>query len=699
VTWITSCILALVPLVYWSNLRDYTLPPKLLVFQVGLMVLYAYWIKWGPRSISLTSAGLPALAYLIANIVSLHTAYDPVAGLLEITRVLSGLLLFIALANLLSPSQLPGLLRVWLVTTVVISALGIVQHLGFRPFHMPSAGFPSATLGFRNIAAMYLIQSLPFAVAFLAISKTRRDRILSGIALSAMTVFLVYTRTRGAWVGLLVAIYSSVGLWTLGSLHRNRRTLYLCLFLLNPALLGGILGAPVLIGMELPFKNATWVVISISLCAWLWLTISHQMKIRTIPVDAKRIGLILGIAVITIFLALLPTRLPKIGPQSVDEKKADLSAAVSSLFSEDGGRGRKTMWRHTVSMFSESPVFGVGPGNWSVHYPRFDRGDRVTFGAAPERPHNDLLWILSETGLPGLLCYLWLAISVLRRAWGLLQSHSERVRWLAAACLTGLLAITIHSLFSFPKERITPTVFFWVAVGLLYVLEPRQKSSNRKKNLRPVLVVAVILISLQILFTIKVVGFEHEMKHAVSAERRTDWKGVAGATEKALMFGAFHPEVVHLRGYALNQIGEFESSRGLYTEALHRRPYDIQMLNGMAIACQNLGLDEEAIAHYLRALDTIPDLADVCFNLAGLYARMGNLDEAIQTFLRTIELRSNDAQSYYALGELFSRTNRTGDAIQAYKAFIHHWNGDPRYNDIARNRIKQLSSENPQQDH
>ena len=356
------------------------------------------------------------------------------------------------------------------------------------------------------------------------------------------------------------------------------------------------------------------------------------------------------------------------------------------------------MWRHTISMFAESPVFGVGSGNWSVHYPRIDRGDRVTFGAAPERPHNDLLWILSETGLPGLLCYLWLGVSILRRAWGLLQSRSERVRWLAAACLTSLLAITIHSLFSFPKERITPTVFFWVGVGLLYVLEPEQESRNNEKYLRPLLFAAVILVSLQVLFTIQVWGFEHAMKQAVSAERKTDWKGVAEATEEALGFGTFHPEVVHLRGYALNQIGEFETSHELYVEALHRGPYDIQMLNGMAIASQNLGLDEEAIALYRRALDTIPDLADVCFNLAGLYARMGRLDDAIRTFLRTIELRSNDAQSYYALGELFFRTNRTGDAIQAYKAFIHHWDGDPRYHNIARNRIEQLSSKHSQQD-
>jgi tetratricopeptide (TPR) repeat protein len=682
-----------VPLAYWSSLRDYTLPPKLLVLQVALAVLYAYWATKGPRSISLTSAGLPAIAYLAANIVSLSAASHPVASLLDITRILSGVLLFLALANLIKPSQLTGLLRVWMGTALFVSVVGIVQHLGFRPFNLPSAGFPSATLGFRNIAAMYLIQSIPFAVAFLATSQKRVDRILGGTTLAALTVFLIYTRTRGAWVGIFLATYAIAGLWTLRSLPPSRQPLYAGLFLLNPILAGLVLGFPYLLGEDLPYGYGFGAAAFTSILFWLWLTGSRIWSVSSQQLDLRRVGLILSAVGVVTAMSLLPTRLPKIGPQSVDEKKADLSTAVSSLLSREGGRGRNTMWRHTISMFSEAPILGVGAGNWSVHYPRFDKGDRVTFGAAPERPHNDLLWILSETGILGILCYLWLAISVLWKAWGLLTANATRVRWFSAACLTSLLAITGHSLFSFPKERVTPTVIFWSCIGLLYILDPNDRSRVWKpKKWSLMMGASMVLLATQLYLTSRIVMFETAMNRAVVSERSSDWNAVAEATGEALESGPFHAEAVHLRGYALNQTGRFEASRQMYTRALNRRPYDIQMLNGIAIACQNLGLNDEAIGYYRRALDTVPDLADVCFNLAGLYARIGRLNDAIQTFRRTIELRSNDAQSYYALGELFTRTDRVRDAVSAYKAFIHYWKGDPKYAQIARTRIAELAS-------
>jgi len=692
-----SGILAFVPLIYWSHLRDYTLPPKLLIWQAAVAALYVYWAWQGPRWIRLTSAGPPAISFLAASLISLYAANHTVAGLVDITKLLSGVMLFIALSNLTNPSQLTGILRVWVGTALVVSTAGIVQHLGYRPFDIPSAGFPSATLGFRNIAAMYLIQSIPFSVAFLAISRHREDRILGGTALAALIVFLAYTRTRGAWVGLILASYVTVGLWTLKSLGKTNRTVYVALMFFNPILTGILLGLPYLLGQDLPFKQGFAAIATASTLAWLWLTVSNLWSTYSPQLNLQRLGLFLVAAAIIAVLSLLPTRLPKIGPQSIDEKKSSLSTAISSLVSKDSGRGRGTMWLHTIGMFADAPIFGVGAGNWSVHYPRFDRGDRVTFGAAPERPHNDLLWILSETGILGIVCYLWLALSVLGKVWCHLNSESSSTRCISAACLASLLAITIHSLFSFPKERVTPTVIFWVCVGILYTLDSGSRPGlDHGPRWRYAMGLAIILIGLQLCLTWRIVDFEYKMKQAIIAERASDWNAVAEATGHALESGPFHMEAVHLRGYALNQVGSFEASKALYTDALRRRPFDIQMLNGMAIACQNLGLNDEAITYFRRALDTVPDLADVWFNLARLYARIGKLDEAIETFLHTTELRPNDAQSYYALGELFSRTNRIRDAVNAYKAFIQHWKGDPRFARIARSRINELSPGNSQ---
>ena len=77
---------------------------------------------------------------------------------------------------------------------------------------------------------------------------------------------------------------------------------------------------------------------------------------------------------------------------------------------------RKALWENTYKMFKENPVAGVGAGNWRINFGNYTlRGyDNWQAGLRiPDRPHNDFLWVLAETGLIGffftssfLLCWL-----------------------------------------------------------------------------------------------------------------------------------------------------------------------------------------------------------------------------------------------------------------------------------------------------
>ena len=665
--WALTALVVLVPLVYWEGLRDYTLTPKLLILQGVLVLVFTAWLVSGSRNFHLPPLGLPALCYLLANAASLLYATDRTAGLLEGTKILSGFLLFLAVANRLQPHQIPRILKAGTLTGIAVSLIGIAEYLGWRPLNIPSAGLPSATLGFRNLAAMYLIQNLPLSLALFAVARSRTWIWTAALAAALMSVFLVYTRTRGAWIGLVGS-----ALVTLILLIATRSERNLSVF-----------------------------------------------KSRRIPAASA-----LALAAV---LALLPLGLPKVGPQSIDEKKTGVGTALTSIAQTGGDRGRLIMWKHTLEMVAEHPLLGDGLGNWAVHYPRYDRGDRVTFYGAPERPHNDLLWILSELGLPGFLCYLWLGIAILQTAWKRLQSPDNPTRWIAAACLAGLLAITGHSLFSFPRERIPPTLFFWLSVGLLSSLDrSRPRMAVGAIPARAVVGLSLCLALLQLAFTCRLADFAAHMHRAVLAERKNDWQGVAVETEAALKAGAFHSEAVHLRGYALNALGSFSDSRKLYTSALQRRPHDIQMLNGMAIAAQNLRAFDDARAHYLRALDLVPDLLDIRYNLAGLYLAMGRPEPAAaeygtvlnregdspdllhrfatasalagrapvaaEAYRRAIQLPVA-ADLHLQLAEGLYRQHRRPEALLLfYETFLQHWKGDPRYAEVARNRIAELAS-------
>jgi len=69
---------------------------------------------------------------------------------------------------------------------------------------------------------------------------------------------------------------------------------------------------------------------------------------------------------------------------------------------------RIELWKKTCHIIKEKPVFGGGMASWKINILKqgnknLRSADLVTFY---QRPHNDYLWIASETGIIGLFIYL-----------------------------------------------------------------------------------------------------------------------------------------------------------------------------------------------------------------------------------------------------------------------------------------------------
>ncbi|MBT3602067.1 MAG: hypothetical protein HN521_03280, partial [Candidatus Latescibacteria bacterium] len=524
------------------------------------------------------------------------------AALIENTKYLTGFIFFVTIANHLRPQNISHLLTASTATGLFISILVISDFLGYRLINIPSAGLPSATLGYRNIAAMYLIQVLPFAMVLFALAKTRYVTLCSGIAIPLMGACIIYTRTRGAWLGLAIALLL-VGFWAYWPARQKT---------------------------ERVFHKPKWQVIAI--CALL------------------------------ITLAFLPSGLAKQGPQSIDEKKTTVTTAINSILQKGGDRGRLRTWRNTLQMIQERPTLGVGLGNWSVYYPHYDQGELVTFQVSPERPHNTLLALFSEIGFIGLICFLWFWVATVKMGYQLIQSSDCSRRWIAAAGLTSFIAITIHSMFSFPFERATPTVFFWLIPGLFVVLQNQTRLHSARSTFSiPAFLLFIVIV--QLTFTYQLMQFETHMYRAVTAERAANWTRVVTETKSALFYGTFHPEAVHLHGYALNALGNYNDSKEHYQKAVTKRPYDVQILNGLAIAAQNLNDTQTAKTRYRQIL-TIVNSSDIHYNLAGLFLQTGHPDSAITAYQQVIQMEGPSLDLYYHLTQAYLFNKQVTQATQ-----------------------------------
>jgi O-antigen ligase len=84
---------------------------------------------------------------------------------------------------------------------------------------------------------------------------------------------------------------------------------------------------------------------------------------------------------------------------------------------------RLRLWQMGLRMYAESPVLGVGPGNYRAEYLRYDPskgGDirRVLL------PHSIYIQALSELGTLGFLAFVWVAI----KAWRMNVATARRVQ-------------------------------------------------------------------------------------------------------------------------------------------------------------------------------------------------------------------------------------------------------------------------------
>lgn len=82
-----------------------------------------------------------------------------------------------------------------------------------------------------------------------------------------------------------------------------------------------------------------------------------------------------------------------------------------------GGSGRTNMWGYALRFWSESPIVGIGWGQFQERYSAYDWATYNT--------HNVFIQILCETGVVGLSCFLYFLVTMGKRLKFLLNNISK----------------------------------------------------------------------------------------------------------------------------------------------------------------------------------------------------------------------------------------------------------------------------------
>ena len=142
---------------------------------------------------------------------------------------------------------------------------------------------------------------------------------------------------------------------------------------------------------------------------------------------------------------------------------------ITRIFGDDGGSAgsRPILNRLAWHMILDHPWLGVGANNFAVELPRY-----VTPEFSREwlyTVHNKYLLVWSETGIGGLLAFLWFLGSTLARGWRCWQLKDRLLSPLGLALAAALVGHMVHMLVDLFHSR--PQVqMLWLIAAFITVI-------------------------------------------------------------------------------------------------------------------------------------------------------------------------------------------------------------------------------------
>jgi len=548
--------------------------PRFIVLTVGasgLLLLFIASLIRGESGARVQIAGGRAMAlwlgYLVAVGASVLVAVNRAEAMFHWGRRLILFLLFTILAWLLSRDggrveALAAALSMLCLALALVGAAQLVRVSLTDGWSLENTYEVLGLSGARNLHSQALLLTLPFAVNGAVVGR-RLWRAVSVLGAVLSVVLIVALMTRSVWIGAVAATVATAGL---GVLRVRRRAE----------------------GWR-PFKRC--------------------------------VGRLAAVLVLILAVGLLI---------SGSRVRSALAARAGSILHIHEGTAapRLFLWSRTAEMVGDHPLFGVGAANWRIVFPKYGGSHPLmqSVGRMPKRPHNDLLWILAETGTLGLTAYLALVLTLL---WwtgrAVVEAQHRGAASLAAAVLFAQVAYLTVSFFSFPGERIEHSVLFVtvVAMGLAlnHRIEPRSVAVGRSLAMAMVAVALVVTLAASVAGLVRMRGEIHmkrAFEHLQLAQLREAVREIDRAESPAYTVDGSGFPLCLYRAMALKELGEPERAHGDLLRAREESPYNVLVLHRLASSFARRGDQEEAARLWSSALDIRPGYPPALHGLASL---------------------------------------------------------------------------------
>ncbi|HEU4830399.1 MAG TPA: O-antigen ligase family protein [Gemmatimonadales bacterium] len=362
------------------------------------------------RRLPLAMVDLPLIGFGLLSVISAALATNPWLALRATGVTFAGLALFWTTRAIARAGYSRPLLAMLAFATVLGAATGLLQAYGVEIPFASPRRAPGGMFGNRNFMAHLTAIGLPL-LAFITIeSRSRAAPILGPIGIAVSAAALLLSRSRAAWLAVAAG---------------------LAIFFIEGIVVSG-----------------------------LW----RDARIRRRLAAASATGAA-GIA--------LALAIPNTLDWRSDTPYLETLVGVAN-YREGSGRGRLIQYENSLRMTRDHPLFGVGPGNWPVEYPRYTTPGDPAFDAGDPIPTNpwpssDWVAMLSERGIPATLLFLAAGIAMAVVGWRRSRKEGRTTEGLSGLAMIATIVVAgVVGTFDAVLLLAAPSFLVWTIVGSLH---------------------------------------------------------------------------------------------------------------------------------------------------------------------------------------------------------------------------------------
>lgn len=634
VRWLLAALFLALPLAWHPALFDLYDGTKRMVAQVLVAVAMLVWAMAGTArgELAVRVARLPAAlaAMLLLQALSVAVAINPLEALVELgNRLLWLCALFLGVQVVTRREHLHALLLAGAAGAALASLLGIAQSAGWSSRHIPQVAVPASLFGNKNMAAEYVLLWLPLSVHLMLALASPAARGAGAVTLGLASAYVFLTGTRATYVAIGVCgVALALGLW---HVLVNERTEGAGVYLRRLAA-----GALIVV--------ATWATVFVGL------------KVAHATMD----------------------------PAQRRNPYGEANAAMTlSTFSSNW---RLVVWTNTLAMIKDSPVLGVGLGNWRFHYPRYHRKIAIdqdfNSRVQADTPHNDYVQTFAETGLVGMagLAVFLLALAFALTSWLAPRAGAAVEDRLAALAVLGLvLAYGTDAGFSFPMAKAAPTFVLFVTLGAAEGLLGARRVARGSAGAALVAAnagigAAAVVLTGQACWAIGDVYFKAGLMLYNDGRVLEAHESLS----KAYKYRPTDSSLAVFHGGIAQELGKTDEALKINLEARKQHPNFTNVLNQLGNIFWKKGQAKDAEALYKEVLSIHPEFVEALRNLASLCISQQRFEEA-RPLLETLTRKEPDDPAHWLdLGEVYRALHKRERSRETLTALVTRWPSYPR---------------------